>query len=239
MALTNFYGTGLPGLQLGQLTGTLIVIEGADGSGRTTQIELVRDWLEREGFPTSAAGLKRSTLVADELDRAMQGNTLGPVTLSLFYATDFADQLENKIIPAMRAGFIVLADRYIYTLMARFAVRGGSREWIRRLYGIAPVPDAVFHLSVSPRILAERNLRKNGQLDFWESGMDIERQGDMYECFLRYQRAMRREFNVMQRTYGFARINGNRSAGVIFRDIQTRIAALLDMRLAQVSRPRQ
>src|SRR5678815_5570088 len=148
----RFYGKGLPNVNLDALTGRLIVVEGADGSGRSTHINLLRDWLERRGYPTANVGLKRSSLVSRELEAAMQGNILGTRTLSLFYATDFADQLENLIIPALRSGFVVLADRYIYTLMARAIVRGVDPEWIRDVYSIALVPDAVFYLTVSPKI---------------------------------------------------------------------------------------
>lgn len=129
----QFYGTPLPGCDPRQLQGKLIVLEGADGSGRSTQIEMINAWLENLGYATVNVGLKRSTLVAEELDAAQQGNVLGHTTRSLFYATDFADQLENRIIPALRAGFIVVADRYIYTLMARDIVRGADREWVKSL----------------------------------------------------------------------------------------------------------
>src|SRR5262247_1657604 len=139
--------------------------QGADGSGRSTQIALLRNWLERLGYPTVEIGLKRSTLVGSELEEVKRGNILSPLTFSLFYATDFADQLENIIIPALRADFIVLADRYIYTLMARDIVRGVDPGWVNEMYSIALVPDAVFYLRVSPRGLAERNFRKNGLLD--------------------------------------------------------------------------
>lgn len=223
----RFFGKGIPHIDPATLSGRLIVVEGADGSGRSTQISMVRDWLEKEGHPTVDVGLKRSTLVAKELERAMEGNTLSPTTLSLFYATDFADQLENKIIPALRSGFVVLADRYIYTLMGRDIVRGADRAWVKDLYSIALVPHAVFYLSVNARILAERNLQKNGVLDFWESGMDIQRSGDLFECFLQYQRWMRDEFRAMQKEHGFEVINGNRTPVAIFRDLQTHINRVL------------
>jgi dTMP kinase len=119
----SFFGTRLPGCDASQLRGKLIVLEGADGSGRSTQIEQLNAWLENLGYATVNVGLKRSMLVAEELDTAQQGNILSHTTRSLFYATDFADQLENRIIPALKAGFIVVADRYIYTLMARDIVR--------------------------------------------------------------------------------------------------------------------
>ena len=143
------------------------------------------DWLETNGHPTVQVGLKRSTLVSSELEKAQHGNILSRTTLSLFYATDFADQLENIILPALKAGFIVLADRYIYTLMARDMVRGMDEKWPKNLYGIAPVPDAVFYLSVEPEELVQRNLSKNATLDYWESGMDIGFSLDVFDSFLK------------------------------------------------------
>ena len=228
----RFYGKGLPNVDLALLKGKLIVIEGADGSGRSTQIALLRNWLERLGCPTAEIGLKRSTLVGRELEEVKRGNILSPLTFSLFYATDFADQLENIIIPALQADFIVLADRYIYTLMARDIVRGVDPEWVKEMYSIALVPDAVFYLRVSPRELAERNFRKNGMLDYWESGMDIQRSGDMYDCFVRYQRQMQKLFLAMQRTYGFEIINANRSPRPISRDLRGRIEPTLGLQPA-------
>src|SRR5688572_20504501 len=129
----RFYGHGIPEVDLQKLAGKLIVVEGADGSGRSTQIARVVDWLEASGHATVQVGLKRSTLVSEELEKAQQGNILSHTTLSLFYATDFADQLENIIMPALRAGFMVLADRYIYTLMARDLVRGMDETWLKNL----------------------------------------------------------------------------------------------------------
>lgn len=232
MTPKQFYGKGLPHIDPSLLKGKLIVIEGADGSGRSTQIALLRDSLERQGYPTAEIGLKRSTLVGRELEAAKEGNILSPLTFSLFYATDFADQLENIIIPALRADFIVLADRYIYTLMARDIVRGVDPQWVREVYSIALVPDAVFYLKVSPHGLAERNFRKNGMLDYWESGMDIQRSGDMYECFIRYQRQMQKLFQAMQKIYGFEIINANRSPQAIARDLNTKIEGVLNLQPA-------
>jgi len=228
----RFYAKGLPDIDLSQLKGQLIVIEGADGSGRSTQIAMLRDWLEHLGFPTAEIGLKRSTLVGRELEEVKRGNILSPLTFSLFYATDFADQLENIIIPALRADFIVLADRYIYTLMARDIVRGVDPQWVKEMYSIALVPDAVFYLKVSPRGLAERNFRKNGMLDYWESGMDIQRSGDMFDCFIRYQRQMQRLFLTMQHSYEFEVINANRSPRTISQELSAKIEGLLGLQSA-------
>lgn len=223
----RFYGRRLPGLDVATLNGRLIVIEGSDGSGRSTQIGLLRDWLERLGYATINVGLKRSILVGEELERAKQGNTMSPITRSLFYATDFADQLENKIIPGLRSGFVVLADRYIYSLMARDIARGADPSWIKEVYSIALVPDAVFYLSVSPKVLAERNLRKNSGLDYWESGMDIRRSGDMFDCFIRYQSQIQRLFRSMQGTYRFQTVNGNRSVQAVAQELQAKIEGIV------------
>jgi dTMP kinase len=224
----TFFGDGLPGVDPDELRGKLIVIEGADGSGRSTQIERLTAWLERQGHATANVGLKRSTLVSDQLDKAQKGNILSPTTRSLFYATDFADQLEHCIVPALKAGFIVLADRYIYTLMARDIVRGADPAWVESLYGIAVVPDAVFYLRVSPRLLVERNFQKNAVLDYWESGMDIGLSRDMLESFLKYQKLIQNEFARMQHRFGFQIINGNRSPRAIVLDLQARVARVIE-----------
>jgi dTMP kinase len=224
----GFFGHGLPGIDPSTLQGELIVVEGADGSGRSTQITMLRDALERSGNATVDVGLKRSRLVGRELDDAMRGNILSPRTLALFYATDFADQLENRIVPALRAGFTVLADRYVYTLMARALVRGAQREWLQKVYGIALIPDAVFYLGVNPRLLAERNFRKNFVLDYWEAGMDIRRTGDMYENFIHYQREIQKQFREMEALYEFETINANRTPRTIFRDLLAKVQEVLE-----------
>src|ERR1700761_235062 len=198
-----FYGHGIPRVKLEELAGKLIVVEGADGSGRSTQIARLVDWLETGGHPTVQVGLKRSTLVSKELESAQKGNILSRSTLSLFYATDFADQLENIILPALKAGFIVLSDRYIYTLMARDMVRGMDDAWLKNLYGIALKPDAVFYLSVQPQELVQRNLSKTATLDYWESGMDLGLSRNVFDSFLKFQTAMQETFRKLQKTYCF------------------------------------
>lgn len=227
MSSHKFYGTPPPGAAPASLGGKLIVIEGADGSGRSTQIALVNEWLERMGYATVQVGLRRSTLVSAELEKAKQGNVLGRTTFALFYGTDFADQLDNIIIPALRAGFIVLADRYIYTLMARAVVRGCDRDWLESMYSISVVPDVVFHLKVAPQVLIERNFQKKDCLDFWESGMDIGLSPNMFDSFVKYQRLMQREYSRMGKQYGFEVVDGNRPVRAIVLDLQKRIEAVL------------
>ena len=224
----QFYGKGIPHLDAERLKGKLIVIEGSDGSGRTTQINMLRDWLEEQGNATVEIGIKRSQLVATELDIARQSTTLSPMTMTLYYACDFADQLEHVIIPSLRANFIVLADRYIYTLIARAIVRRLNRNWISQLYGIALVPDAVFYLSVEPTTLAERTFRKNDTLSYWESGMDVHRQVDMYRSFIDYQRKLEHIFMDLQQEYGFVIVDGNRSPETVYEELVSRIRPIIE-----------
>ncbi len=223
----RFYGQGIPGVKLEELVGKLIVVEGADGSGRSTQIAQLVNWLETSGHATVQVGLKRSTLVSEELERAQEGNILSRTTLSLFYATDFADQLENIILPALKAGFIVLADRYVYTLMARDMVRGMNETWLKNVYGIAPIPDAVFYLTVEAEELVQRNLSKNATLDYWESGMDLGLSRDMFDSFLQYQTAMQAAFVQLQKSYGFTIVDANRSVGAVEQELRKKISAVL------------
>jgi len=223
----RFFGRGLPGVDLAKLAGRLIVIEGGDGSGRSTQISQLVEWLEGTGHATLQVGLKGSTLVSEQLEEAQQGNILSRTTLSLFYATDFADQLEHAILPALRAGVVVLADRYIYTLMARDLVRGMDEGWLRNLYGIALVPDAVFYLEVSPEQLVQRVFAKNQALDYWESGMDLGFSRDMFDSFLKYQAAMRDTFRRLQTVYGFPIISGERAHASINNELRQRISQVL------------
>jgi dTMP kinase len=223
----RFYGHGIPGVDPKSLTGKLIVVEGADGSGRSTQIARLVDWLEGQGHPTVQVGLKRSTLVSEELDRAQQGNILSRMTLSLFYATDFADQLENVILPALKSGFMVLADRYIYTLMARDLVRGFDENWLRNLYDIAVVPDAVFYLQVAPEALIQRTFAKSHALDYWESGMDLGLSRDMFDSFVRYQRLVAEKFQFLQKIYNFTIVDGNRTADVVNQELRQKIESVL------------
>jgi dTMP kinase len=223
----SYYGYGIPRVKAEALGGKLIVVEGADGSGRSTQIAELVNWLETNGRPTVQVGLKRSSLVSEELEKAQDGNVLSRTTFSLFYATDFADQLENIIIPALKAGFIVLADRYIYTLMARDMVRGMDEQWLKNLYGMALVPDAVFYLSVEPEELVQRNLSKNAKLDYWESGMDLGLSRDVFDSFLKYQAQMGDAFRQLQKTYKFDIIDANRPISGVNKELRKKISAVI------------
>ena len=130
-------------------------------------------------------------------------------------------------MPALRAGLMVLADRYIYTLMARDLVRGQDERWLKNMYGIAIAPDAVFYLNVSPEQLVQRNLAKTQSLDFWESGMDLGLSVDMFDSFLEYQRRMAKQFQQLQKTYDFTIVDGARSAEEINADLRAKIETIL------------
>lgn len=207
------------------LPGRLIVIEGTDGVGRSTQISLLRPWLESMGFAVVDTGLRRSPLVGKGIDAAKEGHTLGPLTMDLFYATDFADRLENLILPALRAGFIVLTDRYIYSLLARAIVRGAKPEWIEGVYGLALVPDAVFYLSVDVGTLIRRIVPRG--FDYWESGMDLRMGDDLYESFVTYQAKILKQLENMAQRYQFQVIDATRPVSQVYSDLRRRIAPLL------------
>lgn len=215
MSQVRFYGRGLPGISEDFWPGKLIVLEGPDGVGRSTQTALLREWLEANGFAVSSSGLKRSELASLSIATAKQGHTLGNVTMALFYAADLADRLEREIIPALRAGFIVLTDRYLYSLVARSVVRGVDGKWVRSLMGFALVPDAIFHLrsdveSLIPRVLGSRGF------DYWESGVDFLGYPDYYDSFIEYQRSMLAVFDGLGQEYGFRDIDATQSIHQVF-----------------------
>jgi len=222
MARFSFFGEGLPEIDLAELKGKLIVLEGTDGVGRSTHIGLLKQWLENHGHAVLDTGMTRSALAGKRLKQAKEGNTLGGITLSLFYATDFADRLENEIIPALRAGFVVLTDRYIYSLMARAIVRSMDPEWLREVYGFALKPDAIFYLRVNIDDLVTRVLQSGG-FDYWESGMDLRMGEDLYESFIRYQKWLLAEFDKMVENYGFQIVDGSGAVEEVFEELRFRV----------------
>ena len=221
MTDVRFYGHGLPGLSDASLPGKLIVLEGPDGVGRSTQIALISEYLEASGYAVFSSGLRRSELASVGIGDAQRGHTLGNLTMALFYAVDFADRLEREIIPALRAGFVVLTDRYLYSLIARSLVRGVQGQWIRSLLGFALVPDAIFYLRSTVEHLMPRVLGSRG-FDYWESGMDFLGCSDYYESFIDYQRRMLRAFDELGQEYGFVDIDATQSIRDVF--IQLRAA---------------
>jgi len=224
----DFYGEGIPYLKEVVIKGRLIVIEGPDGSGRSTQIQSITSKLESDGHAVVNTGLKRSELIGRGILEAKQRLPLGKKTLTLFYAADFVEQLEHKIIPALQAGYLVLADRYIYTLIARSIVRGLSSRWSHDLYGFAPIADLVFYLDVDPDELFHRVFQKYGVLDYYESGADIGLAPDLYDSFIAYQKRMAREFAEMAKQYNMIRMDGNRPMSEVNITLQEKIDNFLN-----------
>jgi dTMP kinase len=224
--MRSTYDVVLPGMKLENLPGKLIVIEGTDGVGRSTQIQLLRPWLEQQGRAVVDTGMTRSKLAGKGIKQAKQGHTLGRVTLNLFYATDFADRLENEIVPALRAGFVVLTDRYIYSLIARAVVRGIDPGWVRNVYRFALVPDAVFYLRIGVEELIPRVVFSTG-FDYWESGMDLHPSEDMYDSFQKYQTALLAQFENLVEEYQFKVINASQDIPEVFEDLREGISDVL------------
>ena len=223
----RFYGHTPPGAGDEETPGRLIVVEGTDGVGRSTQIAMLREWLEAEGYAVLVTGFRRSELAANGIDRAMRGNTLDPMTLNLFYATDFWDRLEKNIVPALRSGMVALVDRYIFSIIARARVRGVSPRWLNDVFEFAVVPDIVLYLDVDvehlvPRVLSVR------QLDHWESGEDFLRGPDLYENFITYQSALIDEFRELAKEHQFVTVDGRGSVGDVFEALQTEVRKALE-----------
>ena len=217
--LRNQSEKGYPGL--------LIAIEGTDGAGRTTQIERLRSWLAIEGYGVVISEWKTSNLIAQAIDLAKERNLLHAYTFSLLYASDFADRLEHVILPALKAGLIVLTDRYTYTAYARDVVRGVSPEWIRRLYDFAPEPDLIFYLNMPVEILLKRIIASSG-LDYYESGRDIGLSTDFYESFKIYQRKIISEYSKMEKEYHFETIDGTLSIDAVQSKMRKAIKEFMD-----------
>ena len=207
--------------------GLLVVIEGTDGSGKSTQLELLKRYMQDMSYGVMVSEWKTSRLIAKVIDEAKERNLLNASTYSLLYAADFADRLENQIIPALNAGFIVLLDRYYYTALARDVVRGQDIEWVKNLYEFAPEPDLVFYLDMPVDILLKRIIGTTG-LDFYESGRDIGFSTDFYKSFEIYQNRCLEEYNRMKSEYGFISIDGTKSIEEIHNEMKHHVQEILD-----------
>jgi dTMP kinase len=225
-----FFGEPLVAFDPKEITGTLIVIEGMDGSGRSTQISLLQEWLESEGFAVQTSGLRRSTLVGRDIDELLAKNAVTRLTLALMYCTDFFDQLEHRIVPALKSGTIVLADRYIFTLIARSVVRGINRDYLSGLYAMALRPHLTFWLNVRPETAFGREFRKAQAISYWEAGRDMSLSHDLYWSFIRYQTMIKREFEAFSKRHDFLELDGEASVSVVNKLLRQRIAEQLSIR---------
>ncbi len=211
--------------------GLLIVIEGTDGAGKSTHVNMLSEYIKNKGFGCTVSQWKTSRLISGVINEAKERNMLNTTTFSLLYAADYTDRLENEIIPALKAGFVVLMDRYIYTAYVRDSVRGHDIQWVKNLYSFAPKPDLVFYLNVSPDILIKRLIAKNGVLDYFESGRDIGISGDIYNSFEIYQKRCLDEYQKLIKEYNFIELDGMRPKEVTHNDIITNVQKLLDKKL--------
>ncbi len=227
MTEVRFYGDGIPGFAEQVLPGKLIVIEGTDGVGRSTQIALLQEWLEGRGFAVASTGLRRSELAGKGIERARQGHTLSETILFLLYTTDLADRLEKQIIPALRAGMVVLTDRYIYSMIVRAQVRGSDPQWIRKVLGFALVPDAIIYLQADLKHLIPRVLAEQGGFDYWESGMDFLKGRDVFRSYVRYQTRILAQFDAIAEEFGFRRLDANRSIREVFNELRREVGAIV------------
>ena len=230
MKKLSFYGDAPTNLQnVGEIRGKLVVVEGPDKVGRSTHIAELKRWLENRGSAVIETGFTRSALAGKGIKQAKQGHTLGSVTLFLYYATDFADIVEGQIIPGLRSGYIILADRYIYSAIARAVVRGADPQWIREVYGFAPVPDAVLYLNIGVNGLIERTINSGTGFNYWESGMDLRLGNDMFDSFKEYQSRVLNQFEGMTNEYGFQVIDADRPADEVADDLRTAIDGVLSL----------
>ena len=208
--------------------GLLIVIEGTDGSGKSTQVNMLSKYIKDECYGCTVSEWKTSRLISGVINDAKERNLLNTTTYSLLYAADYADRLESEIIPALKSGFVVLMDRYIYTAYVRDSVRGHDIKWVKELYSFAPKPDLVFYLNVAPDILIKRLIAKNGGLDYFESGRDIGLSTDIYNSFEIYQKRCLDEYKKLQKEYNFIELDGSKTQEEIHCIIKNRVKELLD-----------
>ncbi len=189
------------------IAGKLIAVEGLDGSGKSTQIALLRRWLELENYKVFFTEWNSSAVVKKVTKKGKEERSLTPTTFSLIHCTDFADRYERQIVPLLHAGYLVLADRYVFTAFARDAVRGCDRVWLRKLYSFARLPDITFFFNVPLNVALDRILSSRPELKYHEAGMDLELSEDPYESFRIFQGRIYDEYKRMWKEFHFAVIN--------------------------------
>lgn len=191
------------------IPGKLIAVEGLDGSGKSTQLYLLKRWLELEGYKVAFTEWNSSTLVKEATSKGKKRQLLTPTTFSLIHSTDFADRYERQILPLLRGGYLVLADRYVYTAFARDAVRGCDRRWLRKLYSYAHPPDVTCFFNVPLAVALRRILDGRPQLKYHEAGMDLGLSADPYESFKLFQGKIYREYLDMAEEFHFTMMDGS------------------------------
>jgi len=203
--------------------GKLIAVEGLDGSGKSTQIYLVKRWLELQGSRVYFTEWNSSVLVKKATSKGKKRQLLTPTTFSLIHATDFADRYERQVLPLLRAGFIVLADRYIYTALARDSVRGLNRDWVEKLYSFAVPPDLTFYFELPLEVSLARILDGRPSLKYHEAGLDMGWSTDPYESFRIFQGKVSNVYSELKQKYHFTVIDATRD----IHDQQTEVRRII------------
>ncbi len=209
--------------------GRLIAVEGLDGSGKSTQIYLVKRWLELQNLKVYFTEWNSSVVVKNVTKRGKKQQLLTPTTFSLIHCTDFADRYERQVLPLLQAGYIVLADRYIYTAFARDIVRGCNRKWVYNLYSFAVDPDITFFFKVPLNIALDRILDGRPSLKYHEAGMDLGLSQDPYESFSIFQKRINAGYQKLSREFGFTVIDANKSIDVQQEMVRSIIADRIDL----------
>jgi len=209
--------------------GKLIAVEGLDGSGKSTQLYLVKRWLELQGSRVYFTEWNSSVLVKKATSKGKKRQLLTPTSFCLIHATDFADRYERQILPLLRAGFIVLADRYVYTALARDAVRGLDREWISKLYSFAVPPDITFYFEAPLETSLARILDGRPALKYHEAGLDMGWSADPYESFRVFQGKILKEYANMRYEFSFTTIDATREIHVQQAEVRKLIAEKIDL----------
>jgi dTMP kinase len=216
-----------------QFPGKLIIVEGIDGSGKSTQLQLARRYLEAKGLQPFFTEWNSADLVKAVTKKGKKKMTLTPMTFSLLHATDFAHRLAHNILPPLKAGMIVLADRYAYTAFARDVVRGCERAWVRRVYQFAPRPDRAFYFNVPIDVSISRILSGRAKLKDYEAGMDLNLSSDPVESFKLFQGRILNEYKLIAGEYGLTEIDATSSIG----EQQQIVRDLIDETLADYHPP--
>lgn len=190
--------------------GTLVCVEGIDGSGKSTQLSLLRDWLKANGKDVIYTEWNSSPLISQTTKLAKKKNMLSPRTFSLLHAVDFADRLKQVIAPALKAGFIVLADRYAFTAFARDVARGVDPKWVRQVYDFAIRPDLTIYFDIDPKTSMER-ICFNRTPKFYEAGMDLKLSNDPFESYLIFQTRVINEYKKMLKEFDIVKLDANDS----------------------------
>jgi dTMP kinase len=212
--------------------GRLIAVEGVDGSGKSTQVHLLEQWLRHGGLRVFKTEWNSSDVVKEITSKGKKKGTLTPTTFSLLHATDFADRYERNILPLLHAGYWVLADRYVYTAYARDGVRGCHPAWIRRLYSFARRPDIVFYFQVPVDVAVNRILSGRPKLKFYEAGMDLNLSNDVSESYRIFQSRITKEYESMVRSEGFVVIDGSLPIEEQQRLVRDKVSGLMPKEVA-------